>query len=166
MANLNFEVTIGYMGEDFSLELSSSLYTESDILEAAQALFKEHLEQQGIELNEESELSEEFSIDDWQECPEFLQDLETLAEYFEAGEDYDIEVYEAASELDIPFSDVSEAYQGQFNSDEDFAQDMAEQLGSIDKNASWPMNCIDWEYAAKELMYDYSESNGHYFRNL
>lgn len=76
------------------------------------------------------------------------------------------EVVEAALSLGIDPSNIEEAYQGQYRSDEDFAQEMAEQLGSIDKNATWPQNCIDWEHAAKELMYDYCEENGHYFRNL
>ena len=57
-----------------------------------------------------------------------------------------------------------EAYQGEFNSDEDFARSIAADLGAIDKNASWPNNCIDWEKAAKELMYDYAEEGGYYFR--
>lgn len=61
--------------------------------------------------------------------------------------------------------EIEEAYAGNFGSDEDFAQDMAEQIGAIDKNAKWPHNCIDWEFAAKELMYDYSEESGYYFRN-
>lgn len=63
-------------------------------------------------------------------------------------------------------SDAEEAYQGSYDSDEEFAEDIAEQLGCINRKASWPQNCIDWECAARELMYDYFESNGHYFRNL
>lgn len=62
--------------------------------------------------------------------------------------------------------DCQEAYSGEFKSDEDFAQDMAEQLGAIEADAKWPHNCIDWEYAARELMMDYSEQDGYYFRNL
>ena|SRR3990167_2164173 len=62
--------------------------------------------------------------------------------------------------------DMQEAYSGEYSSDKDFAQDMAEQLGSIDKNVCWPCTCIDWEWAAKELMYDYFEIDGHYFRSL
>lgn len=62
--------------------------------------------------------------------------------------------------------DFEESYAGQFVSDEEFAQDMAENIGAIDKNAKWPNNCIDWEHAARELMYDYSEENGYYFRNI
>jgi len=76
------------------------------------------------------------------------------------------EVVKAGLALGIDPSNIEEAYQGEHSSDRAFAEDMAEQLGSIDKNASWPQTCIDWEHAAKELMYDYCEENGHYFRNL
>lgn len=61
---------------------------------------------------------------------------------------------------------VAEAYQGEFRSDIDFAQELADQLGTVNESATWPMNCIDWEQAAREIMYDYFESNGFYFRNL
>jgi antirestriction protein len=60
----------------------------------------------------------------------------------------------------------NESYQGEFKDDKDFARDMAEQLGNIDKYAKWPHNCIDWEHAARELMMDYSDQDGFYFRNL
>lgn len=62
--------------------------------------------------------------------------------------------------------DFEEAYNGEYDSDEAFAQEQAEQLGLLDKGLSWPYTCIDWEYASRELMYDYSEVEGHYFRNL
>ncbi len=59
-----------------------------------------------------------------------------------------------------------ESYQGEFGSDEDFARDMAENLGEVPTATQWPHHCIDWEYAARELMMDYSVENGHYFRDL
>ena len=37
-----------------------------------------------------------------------------------------------------------------------YAQELAEDIGAVDANAKWPNNCIDWEFAAKELKYDYS----------
>lgn len=79
---------------------------------------------------------------------------------------YGVDVIEAAIYLGISPSDIAEAYQGEYSNDREFAQDMADQLGSIDKNASWPQTCIDWDHAARELMYDYAEHNGFYFRNL
>ena len=45
---------------------------------------------------------------------------------------------------------------------QDYAQELAEECGMIDANAKWPMTCIDWEQAARELRWDYSsvEVNG------
>ena len=37
-----------------------------------------------------------------------------------------------------------------------YAQELAEDLGAIDSNATWPNNCIDWDRAARELQFDYS----------
>ena len=38
----------------------------------------------------------------------------------------------------------------------DYAQQLAEDIGAVDANASWPNNCIDWERAARELKMDYT----------
>lgn len=40
---------------------------------------------------------------------------------------------------------------------EDYAQELAEDIGAISPDASWPNNCIDWTKAANELRQDYSE---------
>lgn len=42
---------------------------------------------------------------------------------------------------------------------EEYAEQMAEDIGAIDstKTYGWPLNCIDWERAARELQADYSE---------
>lgn len=39
---------------------------------------------------------------------------------------------------------------------EDFAQQEAEDLDLIKRDAHWPNNCIDWAQAASELQMDYS----------
>lgn len=38
----------------------------------------------------------------------------------------------------------------------EYAQELAEDIGAIDRNSTWPNNCIDWERAASELQTDYS----------
>lgn len=38
---------------------------------------------------------------------------------------------------------------------QEYAQQLAEDIGAIDPKANWPLNCIDWEQAAKELRHDY-----------
>lgn len=40
---------------------------------------------------------------------------------------------------------------------QEYAKQLAEDLGAIDRNAAWPLNCIDWEEAADELKADYTE---------
>jgi predicted lipid-binding transport protein (Tim44 family) len=38
----------------------------------------------------------------------------------------------------------------------DYAQELADDIGAIDRNAKWPLDCIDWEKAARELQMDYT----------
>ena len=93
-----------------------------------------------------------------------------MAETFSEENDLSVDINQSyidnVGEEYAKAEDVAEAYQGEYTSDEDFAQNMAEELGQIDKSAKWPNSCIDWEFAAKELMYDYFEANNYYFRNL
>lgn len=38
----------------------------------------------------------------------------------------------------------------------DYAEQLADDIGAIDRNLSWPLNCIDWDQAARELRMDYT----------
>lgn len=38
----------------------------------------------------------------------------------------------------------------------DYAQELAEDIGAINKDATWPNTCIDWDQAARELQQDYT----------
>ena len=40
---------------------------------------------------------------------------------------------------------------------ETYAQELADDIGAIDRKAAWPTNHIDWEAAADELRQDYME---------
>jgi len=119
----------------------------------------------------------EVDVEDIQEA--YVTDDTGLASHFKLPDEYD-SLYECAThsadeEAKIAYIDIylnwnsdnfDEAYQGEYDSDEAFAQQMAEDIGAFDGLSSWPHNCIDWEYAARELMYDYSASDGHYFKDL
>lgn len=72
----------------------------------------------------------------------------------------------AGLECDIPPADFEEAYSGEFKDDEEFAYETADSLGELNNNSHWPHSCIDWRQAARELMMDYCEDNGYYFRML
>jgi len=38
----------------------------------------------------------------------------------------------------------------------EYAQELADDIGAINSEASWPNNCIDWDRAARELRMDYT----------
>jgi len=40
---------------------------------------------------------------------------------------------------------------------EEYARELADELGLIPDDVQWPFTCIDWERAADELRQDYSE---------
>lgn len=44
-----------------------------------------------------------------------------------------------------------------------YAQELADDIGAVPSDLSWPMTCIDWEQAARELRMDYTsaELGGH-----
>jgi hypothetical protein len=41
---------------------------------------------------------------------------------------------------------------------EDYARELADDLGLISSESTWPARCIDWEQAADELRVDYSSA--------
>lgn len=103
--------------------------------------------------------------------PESLYDqsgnLDEIYEYIDTinGGHCSQDVIDAGLYLGISLDSIGEAYQGEFRSDSEFAQIFAEDGGLTRDRMSWPHSCIDWEQAAKELMYDYSSDSGHYFSN-
>ncbi|MEQ6332992.1 hypothetical protein [Sphingobium sp. MK2] len=38
----------------------------------------------------------------------------------------------------------------------EYAEQLADDIGAINGDAKWPVNCIDWEKAARELQMDYT----------
>ena len=42
---------------------------------------------------------------------------------------------------------------------QEYAEQFADDIGAIDRNATWPCNCIDWEKAAEQLQMDYTSVN-------
>jgi antirestriction protein len=121
---------------------------------------------------------EETMITDFEGFPKFFysecMNFGPLFEYFEKAEEssHHIEVVNAYANLDHSrlndledfFESLEEFYFGEFSSDVDFAMEIHEETKSKDETR-WPYTCIDWKRAAYELMFDYSESEGHYFRN-
>jgi len=51
-----------------------------------------------------------------------------------------------------------------------YAQELAEDVGAVPDDAEWPLRHIDWESAARELLYDYTavdlDGNRYYVRTF
>lgn len=76
---------------------------------------------------------------------------------------YNDDILAAADACGIDESEIDDCYEGYFDSRADFAMHMADMIG-FEPQPQWPANCIDWDFAGRELMYDYCEHDGHYFR--
>jgi hypothetical protein len=54
------------------------------------------------------------------------------------------------------------------NEFKEYAQDLAYDIGALNNDDKWPYTCIDWDFAAKELAYDYSmisfDGSDYYYR--
>ena len=94
------------------------------------------------------------------------QELDALKSALESAEDsFTAEEREELQELRDLKDEVGES-RGKISTDggpfidardfEDYARGFAEEIGALDRRATWPMNFIDWEFAAKELAMDYS----------
>lgn len=61
-----------------------------------------------------------------------------------------IELREEASEWRDGNAFIRESYF------KEYAQELADDIGAIDRDAKWPCNCIDWDEAADQLKQDYT----------
>lgn len=77
---------------------------------------------------------------------------------------HSLEVFQAGIDCGFSIEDIEDRYQGEHDDDETFAQQYADDCG-VEIGVSWPHNCIDWEYAARELMNDFTSASNHYFHN-
>jgi len=117
-----------------------------------------------------SEITNTQDIIDSRDIQERIDELESLME----NEDIDEEEKEELHKLQ-EFKDAADAsewdygvtfiHEGYF---EEYARELAEDIGAISRNEQWPANCIDWEQAADELKIDYTsaefDGETYYFR--
>ena len=110
----------------------------------------------------------EYYVETWGDVHQKYQSLdEDLYNYVNAIDNtsYDKDVIDAAIDCDVSIDDIDEAYNGSFNSDEDFVEQLLTDIGTIPNNLPSYVH-IDWEATARDVMQDYVESSGHYFRYL
>jgi hypothetical protein len=93
------------------------------------------------------ELEDEEQLD-----AELTEELHNLKKLAEQGEQY-------AADWRYGETLINDSYF------EDYAQELAEDCGTVDAKAKWPNNCIDWSAAAELLKQDYTaiDFNGETF---
>ncbi|HXS59729.1 MAG TPA: antirestriction protein ArdA [Candidatus Sulfopaludibacter sp.] len=170
-SNYDLQLTCTVTYKEHQIEFQFDPYndcTSLDGLKEMAVLELQNNDEIEAEANGIDENEVEIEITDFEGVPDKWAKEINVWEFAEAfaESEQEMEVIEAALNLDINQSDIDEAFQGIYKDDKDFAYQMAQDLGAIDKYAKWPNNCIDWDKAASELMYDYSEYNGYYFRQL
>jgi antirestriction protein len=127
----------------------------------------EQLKEENPEMDEEDSDLIIWEVIDWEDLSDYenLQKIDLFEEIADYSGNYDLDVLSAAVECDVQFSDINEAYNGEYKDDADFAENICEQIGAIPSDLPSYIH-IDWDWTAREIMMDYSEANGHYFRNF
>ena len=144
------------------------------------AEYKELIKKDTIKIGEDVEMTDSVTelfnelVDDGHDADDlqaFIDDHgksnfnDYIEEYLQAIDQYDKEVVESFLEIfnieDI--GSLSDAYQGQWNSGAEFAQNLAEDCCEVPREmSSWIE--IDWKASWDNLDYDYTEgSGGHIF---
>lgn len=75
---------------------------------------------------------------------------------------YSKDIVISALKCGIDPSNIEESYAGKWNSDEEFTQQLLEDTGVFLPSYIH----IDWTATAHDVMMDYCEANGYYFRNV
>jgi hypothetical protein len=106
------------------------------------------------------ELQSEFDslVDEYEDVDGEEDAGEDLLNWLEENGDEFVTLLEVKEEVEQYTSEWDDgAFMIADNHFEDYAQELAEDTGAIDRNAKWPLTHIDWDEAAEELKYDYSE---------
>jgi len=99
-------------------------------------------------------------------------ELEDFDSDLEDGEELDAEDIERAAAIRELLEEVDPHGDGEQlipeDAFEEHARDVADEIGAIDSDAGWPLNCIDWIQAASDLQTDYSvvtfDGTDYYYR--
>lgn len=125
--------------------------------------------------------AEEYAIHDWDGLPSTFgewPDWDAVAQYVATMEELSEDEREAYAlwcdnigSDSVSAEEFREAYNGCYRSAEEFAERLADDIGAIDRNASWPLCHINWEAAWRDLRTggDYTDIDGpsgvHIFRS-
>ena len=146
------------------------------------AEYKELIKKDTIKIGEDLEMTDSVTelfnelVDDGHDADDLQafideygksQFVDYIEEYLQAVDEYNEEVVESFLEIfDIDsIGNLSESYQGQYDSGAEFAEQLAQDCCEVPRNmSSWIE--IDWKARWDNLSFDYFESeDGHIFSN-
>jgi antirestriction protein len=113
-----------------------------------------------------------LSRTEWPDLAELVAWADGLSNYVDED---DREAYRLACEDQGETLDEDafrETYCGCYSSGPDYAEELAEELGSLPKDLPWPLSCIDWGSAWRDLTFDgyreeaCSSGGSHIFRSV
>ena len=168
MRKESFNVVYKRNYAEYNIEVCEDLHCWDDIVDEVTS--KHNL----LNVNDVIGEDFEFHITDFDisELPDFIVKYiggdtrlwdELFSVYYDTSFYYDLEVLEAGIDCDIDLESINEAYNGEYSCDADFAEQTVNDCYGIKLEPSWLV--VDWEQTAVNLMYDFTESNGHYFNN-
>jgi uncharacterized protein YukE len=123
-----------------TIDNSQNVLDSRDITERIEELESEQTELMG-DWDGSSELTAPAEFLAWEE--EHGEELDTLRKLAEEGES-------AVADWKYGETLIRDSYF------EEYAQELASDIGAIDRNASWPACHIDWKAAAESLQQDYT----------
>lgn len=157
-------------GDLYGSWVDLSIATTADQIEACIELIRAAAPEKHHDFNN----LEEFMVQDSQGLPDTLRgenpDLNKIETYLETlqqmANDAELQAYQwycnNFSELQ-DYQDFQDAFCGWHESGEDYAMELFEGCATREQTEAaqqWPLNCIDWEKAWRELSYD-----GHWISN-
>jgi hypothetical protein len=125
--------------------MTTDISNTEDIIDSRDVIerIKELESERGdLEAMDDEEKPLEERLKEWDESEEG-EELKALKALAEQAEDY-------AADWKYGETLIRDSYF------EDYARELAEDIGAINKDATWPNDCIDWERAARELQMDYT----------
>jgi hypothetical protein len=119
---------------------SKDIIERIEELQAEKEALQEAVEEAGEGIEEEDKITAETALEDWEK--ENGEELKALENLNEEGEGYGDWAHGETLIADSYFTQ--------------YAQELAYDIGAVDRNANWPLQHIDWEAAAEELKSDYA----------
>lgn len=101
------------------------------------------------------------NYDDLIDSRQIIEAVESLADELDDMSEDERHDYDALVALTADASDYAEDWEYGVTLIRDsyfqtYAEELADDIGAVPADVSWPLTCIDWEQAARELQQDYT----------